>query len=186
MSNVPLDRRLLLWAPLAIAASAGLGFYALLGRMREGTYDPRGVPSPLIGKRIPTFDLPGDNGPGFSSADVMAAGTPVLINFFASWCIPCVEEAPLLDQLHKQGVAVWGIAYKDKAAATAAYLARNGNPYARLARDDPGQTAIDFGVYGVPETFFVDTDGIIRARWPGALTDDIIAHGLKPLLKTYS
>jgi cytochrome c biogenesis protein CcmG, thiol:disulfide interchange protein DsbE len=182
MAAAWVNRRLLLWTPLGVAVATGAGFFALLGRMRAGTYDPHGVPSPLVGNRIPRFELPGEGGPGFSSADVMSAGTPVLINFFASWCIPCVEEAPLLDQLHKQGVAVWGIAYKDKPDATSGYLARNGNPYARLAHDDPGQTAIEFGVYGVPETFFVDAGGIIRARWAGALTGDIVDSGLKPLL----
>ena len=184
MAAAPLNRRLLLWAPLAGAAAAGAGFYALLDRMSNGSYDPHSVPSPLIGKPIPRFDLPGANGAGFSSADVMAAGTPVLLNFFASWCLPCVEEAPVLDTLHGQGVAVWGIAYKDKHDATAAYLARNGNPYARLAHDDAGQTAIDFGVYGVPETFFVDRTGIIRARWAGALTEELVADALQPMLKS--
>ena len=187
MSGAPVNRRVLLWVPLGIAATAGVGFYSLLGRMSEGKYDPRGIPSPLIGKEVPPFELPGQGGgPGFSKADLLAARTPVLINFFASWCIPCVEEAPLLGQLKNRGVPLWGIAYKDKTEATAAYLDRNGNPYVRLARDEKGQTAIDFGVYGVPETFFVDGEGIIRARWAGALTDEIVRNGLDPLLAQYA
>ncbi|WP_048863449.1 redoxin domain-containing protein, partial [Acidisphaera rubrifaciens] len=118
-------------------------------------------------------------------ADVRAAGHPVLINFFASWCVPCAVEAPQLAALSKQGVAFWGIAYKDRADATRDFLERNGNPYRRLAADDSGQTAINFGLFGVPETYFVDRAGIIRWRWAGPITDDTIAHELAPLRATY-
>src|ERR1700688_1932022 len=108
-----IQRRLLLLAPLGFAAIGGASFWALLERMREGTYDPHGVPSMLIGKPLPDFSLPGQPpSPGFSSADVIGAGRPVLINFFASWCIPCVQEAPVLMTLKQQGVPIWGIAYK--------------------------------------------------------------------------
>ena len=179
-------RRAVLLLPLAVAAAGGAGAYALLVRMRAGTYDPRGIPSPLIGKPMPDFTLPGlDGGEGFSTADVRAAGHPILINFFASWCVPCAAEAPQLDALHKQGVPFWGIAYKDRPDATRDFLARNGNPYQRLARDETGQTAINFGLFGVPETYFIDRAGIIRWRWAGPITDDTIAHQLDPLRAKY-
>jgi len=180
----PPSRRLLLLAPLGVAALGGAAFFTLLGRMRQGTYDPHGLPSMLIGKQLPRFDLPG-GGPlqGVSSAEIEAAARPVLVNFFASWCIPCVEEAAVLMSLKAQGVPVYGIAYKDKLDATAYFLSQNGNPYARIGRDEPGRVAIDFGLYGVPETYLVDAGGIVRWRWAGALTDDVVRQTLMPMLK---
>jgi cytochrome c biogenesis protein CcmG/thiol:disulfide interchange protein DsbE len=180
-------RRLLLAAPLGIAAAAGAGFWVLLGRMREGSYDPRGIPSVLVGRKLPEFALPPlSPGLGFSSADVLAAGRPVLINFFASWCVPCQVEAPLLMQLRERGAAIWGIAYKDKSEASADFLRRTGDPYERIARDDAGQVAIDFGVYGVPETYLIDKTGVVRWRWAGPLMQDTIDRQLEPLLQKYA
>ncbi len=180
----PPSRRLLLLAPLGVAALGGAAFYTLLGRMKQGTYDPHSLPSMLIGKRLPNFDLPGGGAfQGFTSAEVEAAGRAVLVNFFASWCVPCVEEASVLMALKALGVPVYGIAYKDKVDATAYFLSQNGNPYVRIGRDEPGRVAIDFGLYGVPETYLVDAGGIVRWRWAGALTDDVVREGLMPLLK---
>ena len=180
----PLQRRAILLAPLGVAAVVGAGFWVLLDRLREGTYDPHGVPSVLIGKPLPSFSLPGQPpGQGFSSADIVASGKPAVVNFFASWCVPCVEEAPTLDALQQQGVPLWGIAYKDKADATARFLDQYGNPYLRVARDEPGRVAIDFGVYGVPETYLVDRAGIVRWRWAGGLSDSVVKQSLAPMLK---
>jgi cytochrome c biogenesis protein CcmG/thiol:disulfide interchange protein DsbE len=180
----PSRRRLLLLAPLGVAALGGAAFLTLLGRMKQGTYDPHSLPSMLIGKRLPPFDLPGGGQfQGVSSAQIEAAGRPVLVNFFASWCIPCVEEASVLMALKAQGLPVYGIAYKDKLDATADFLARNGDPYTRIGLDQPGRTAIDFGVYGVPETYLVDAGGIVRWRWAGALTEDVVRDTLTPMLK---
>ena len=104
-----IQRRAFLLAPLGVAALGGTAFWLLLQRMSEGTYDPHGVPSMLIGKPLPQFSLPGQPpSQGFSSADVIAAGRPALINFFASWCIPCVQEAPVLMTLKQQGTADLG------------------------------------------------------------------------------
>lgn len=187
MNDRPTNRRLLLLAPFGVAVAGGVGFWTMLDRMRDGRFDPRGVPSMLVGKRLPDFVLPGQPPrAGFSSADLVATGGPVLINFFASWCVPCIVEAPLLMRLRSRGVALWGIAYKDAAPATAAFLKRTGDPYARIARDEPGRVAIDFGVYGVPETYLVDRDGIVRWRWAGPLMDTIVAEQLDPLLQKYA
>jgi len=181
-------RRLLYLGPLAVATVAGAGFLATLRHMSEGRYDPHAVPSPLVGRPLPDFTLPAQAPAetGFSSADVLAAGRPVLVNFFASWCIPCVLEAPVLMALKQQGVALWGIAYKDQTADASAFLTKHGNPYARLARDAPGRVAIDFGLYGVPETYFVDRTGIVRWRWAGPLSADQVREQVRPLLQRYT
>ncbi len=156
----------------------------MLKRMQEGKFDPRGVPSQLVGKPVPEFTLPGQPPhEGFSTADLQGVGRPVLLNFFASWCVPCVEEAPVLMALKQQGVPLWGIAYKDAEAATAQFLRRYGDPFTRIARDEPGRVAIDFGVYGVPESYLVDAKGIVRWRYAGGLTSDIVAQELQPLLR---
>jgi cytochrome c biogenesis protein CcmG, thiol:disulfide interchange protein DsbE len=164
-----MNRRLLLLAPLAVAGLGGAAFWSMLAGMKNGTFDPRGVPSMLIGKPMPDFVLP-----GFTAADVRAMGHPVVINFFASWCVPCIEEAPTLVALARAGVPLWGIAYKDKPAATDTFLARHGNPFARLARDEPGSVAIDWGVTGVPETYLVDADGVVRWRFVGPLPAEAV------------
>ena len=180
------QRRALLLAPLGIAAAGGAAFWAMLDRMEEGRFDPRGVPSMLVGRPLPSFNLPGQPpSAGFSDGDIRAVGRPVLINFFASWCVPCVIEAPQLAALQQRGVQIWGIAYKDKVNDTAQFLARNGDPYVHTARDEPGRVAIDFGVYGVPETYLVDKAGTVRWRCAGPLTDDNIRQELDPLLARY-
>ncbi len=180
MTSTP--RRALLLAPLVLAAGAGTGAWLMLQRLGEGTYDPHGVPSMLIGKKLPTFTLPGQPpGNGFSSSDIVG---PALINFFASWCVPCVQEAPVLMALKQQGLPIWGIAYKDKTDATHDFLAQHGDPYTRIARDEPGTVAIDFGLYGVPETYLIDKSGIVRWRWAGGMSDDVVNDSLKPLLRS--
>ena len=178
----PLQRRALLFAPLGLAAVGGAAFWTLLERMSEGTYDLHGLPSMLIGKPLPRFSLPGQPpSQGFASTDIVG---PALINFFASWCIPCVQEAPILMALKQQGTPIFGIAYKDKPDATTEFLQQNGDPYTRIARDEPGTVAIDFGLYGVPETYVIDKSGIVRWRWAGGLSDDIVRQSLAPLLQS--
>jgi cytochrome c biogenesis protein CcmG/thiol:disulfide interchange protein DsbE len=165
-----MNRRLLMLAPLGVAVIGGASFYAMLSGMKRGTFDPRGIPSQMLDKPLPDFTLP-----GFSRADVLAAKRPVVLNFFASWCAPCVEEAPVLLALKQAGVPLWGIAYKDKPAATDAFLVRHGNPFARMARDDAGAVGIEWGITGVPETFVIDAAGIVRFRYAGALPQDAAA-----------
>lgn len=174
-------RRVLLLAPLGVAAVAGAGFFAVLGRMRTGNFDPHEVPSQLIDRPVPAFALPAQEpGQGFASTDLRG---PVLLNFFASWCVPCVVEHPELMALSREGLAIWGVAYKDKSADAAQFIARRGNPYARIARDATGSVAIDFGVYGVPESYLIDRTGIVRWRNPGPLTPEIVDQRLRPALR---
>ena len=178
-------RRLLMLAPLGVAAAAGGGFWGLLARMQEGSYDPHALSSVLVGKHLPSFSLPGQPpSEGFSNSDVIAAGQPALVNFFASWCIPCIEEAPTLMRLKNRAVPIWGIAYKDKLDATMQFLDQHGDPYVRVARDEPGLVAINFGLYGVPETYVVDKSGIVRARIAGGISDDVMESSVLPLLSS--
>ena len=173
-------RRTLLIAPLAIAALGGAGFLAMLRRMAAGKFDPHDVPSPLIGHKVPDCALPPLMGhQGFNTAALHVAPGPVLVNFFASWCVPCVQEAPTLATLHD--LPIWGVAYKDPPSATAAFLDRHGNPYARVVADRDGRAGIDWGVTGVPESFLVDR-GMIRWHWSGPLTDALIAEQIRPRL----
>ena len=177
-------RRALLLAPFGLAVVAGAGFMTVLGRMKAGRFDPHDVPSQLIGKRIPDFSLPGmADSKGFGASDVVGLGRTMLVNFFASWCVTCVIEAPELMRLSREGLPIWGIAYKDTATAAGGFLARHGNPYARIAEDQPGRVAIDWGVYGVPESYLLDPAGIVRWRMAGPITPDVADEQLRPLLK---
>ena len=177
-------RRALLLAPFGLAVVAGAGFFTVLGRMREGRFDPHDVPSQLIGKRVPDFTLPPlASFEGFGAPDLLAQKRPILVNFFASWCVPCVIEHPELMALSRQGLAIWGIAYKDTPVAATGFIARHGNPFARVAEDRPGQVAIDWGVYGVPESYLLDSTGAVRWRMAGPITPQVANEQLRPLLK---
>ena len=158
-----------------------LGILVLLGIGL--TRDPREVPSPLIGKPAPAFALPGLGGtpPQLANADL--AGRPVLVNFFASWCAGCQVEHPYLMTLAKQGtVTLVGIDYKDADADLRQWLAARGNPYAPILVDLDGRAGIDFGVYGVPETFLIGADGRVLHKHVGALTPEAFERDFKPLL----
>ena len=186
---LPFPRRALLVLPALVAGGAGLGFFAMLRGLGTGGYDPRGVPSALIGQKAPAFELPPLDGtglPGLSDADLAAPGRPVLVNFFASWCVPCVIEHPQLTRLARDGVPLFGVGYKDQPADGRRFLQQHGNPYARLGLDLPGRASIDWGLYGVPETYLIDRGGIIRWRWAGPLTDDTVKAELGPLLRRYA
>jgi cytochrome c biogenesis protein CcmG, thiol:disulfide interchange protein DsbE len=185
----PFSRRALLVLPALVAGGAGLGFFAMLRGLGTGGYDPRGVPSALIGKTPPEFDLPPLEGaglPGLSSADLKAPGRPVLVNFFASWCVPCVIEHPQLMRLSREGVPVFGVNYKDQPGDGRRFLEKHGNPYSRLGVDLPGRASIDWGLYGVPETYLLDRSGVIRWRWAGPVTDDTLRAELQPLLRRHA
>ena len=145
--------------------------------------DPGLLPSALIDKPSPAFALPGLGvKPGFASADL--AGKVVLVNFFASWCVPCRVEHPLLMRLAEEGrVTLWGINYKDKPEDASRLLAQLGDPYGRIGVDESGRTAIDFGVYGVPETYVVDKQGRIRYRQVGPISAETWDRVLLPLVK---
>lgn len=142
-------------------------------------HDPREIPSPLIGKPAPAFDLPGLGGqpPRLTQADL--AGRPVLVNFFASWCGGCQVEHPYLMQLAKTGVEIVGMDYKD--ADGAVWLERHGNPFRTVVVDARGMAGLDWGVYGVPETFVLDAKGIIVYKQIGPMTEQAWRENIAPL-----
>lgn len=176
-------RRLLMLAPIGALATADAGFWLLRRRPDIVEFGPHGVSSPLLGRRLPGFSLPGlANTRGFSSLDVIQARRPVVLNFFASWCEPCHEEMPILLRLARSGAAIWGIDFKDRSSQAEAFLRGAGDPYRRIASDDDGDVARQFGLEGVPESFLVDETGVVRWRWVGALTADVVREQLEPLL----
>lgn len=145
-------------------------------------HDPREVPSPLIGKPAPAFELPVlDGGPPLALASLR--GRTVLVNFFASWCAGCQVEHPLLLKLARQDhVPIIGMDYKDEPADVREWLARRGNPYETVALDHEGRVGLDWGVYGVPETYLVGPDGTILYKQIGPVTEEAWREKLAPLL----
>jgi len=146
-------------------------------------YDPQTLPSAMIDQPAPAFDLAALNGGANLSLSGLK-GQVVLVNFFASWCLPCRIEQPILMRLAKQDhVALYGIDYKDQPAAAKRVLAELGDPYRAIGLDADGITGINFGVYGVPETYVIDKNGQIRKRFVGPLTEQSLQQELLPLLK---
>ena len=147
-------------------------------------HDPSIVPSVLIDKPVPEFDLPPlfDDKPGLATADLN--GQVALVNVFASWCIPCRVEHPLFMRIAEEGeVPVYGINYKDAPADAKRWLAELGDPYTRIGADRDGRAGIEWGVYGVPETFVVDGTGTIRFKHVGPLTVDVLDETIMPLVR---
>jgi len=149
------------------------------------TLKPSEIPSALINKPVPEFSLPPVKGrtDGFSSAD-LKTGKPSLVNVFASWCIPCRAEHPILTAFAKRGVApLYGLNYKDKPDAARAFLDELGDPFTKIGADLNGRVSIDWGVYGVPETFVVSGDGRIIYKHIGPMTEATITDTILPLLE---
>jgi cytochrome c biogenesis protein CcmG, thiol:disulfide interchange protein DsbE len=145
--------------------------------------DPREIPTPLAGEPMPSFSLTDLDGETLE-ADALR-GRPVLLNFWASWCLPCVEEhAVLADVAERYGdrVAIVGVLYQDEPSAALDFLARYGDYGWPILTDEGGRLAIEFGVTGPPETFFIDAGGIVRGKESGPLTDAVIARLLDPLV----
>jgi cytochrome c biogenesis protein CcmG/thiol:disulfide interchange protein DsbE len=143
------------------------------------------IPSALINRPAPHLVLPAldAESAAFTDAD-LAAGHVSVVNVFASWCAPCRTETGQLAALARlPGVALYGLTQKDKPAATRAFLQEVGNPFARIARDDDGRASIEWGVYGVPETYVVDGRGIIRLKYVGPLSDAVLERQLIPAIK---
>ncbi len=165
------------WAVMAVLAALVLMFTIGFG------LDPKYVPSPLVGKPAPAFDLARLGAPGRVSLEGLK-GTPVILNFWASWCVACREEAHVLEAAHQEygaHVKVVGIAIQDTADQALAFARKFGKTYT-LALDTPqGDAGLNFGLYGVPETFFIDKQGMILYKQVGAVTPTVIETQLKRL-----
>ena len=181
-SSGPKRRNILVLLPLlAFLALAALFFFRL------GSGDPSHIPSALIGQPAPKTELPplaglerdGKAVPGLSNATFMGAVT--LVNVWASWCVPCADEVPFLEQLSKdKRIQLVGINYKDAPANARRFLNRYGNPFMASGTDDNGRTSIDWGVYGVPENFLIGRDGRIAYKLVGPITADNLVKVLGP------
>jgi cytochrome c biogenesis protein CcmG, thiol:disulfide interchange protein DsbE len=162
---------LVLFGVLALFLAAGLKL------------DPREVPSPLIGKPAPAFELTRLDDPAVTISREDMLGKVWMLNVWASWCVACREEHPLLVEFARRKlVPVYGLNYKDQRADGTAWLTRLGNPYEASVFDGDGRVGIDFGVYGVPETFVIDRQGVVRMKHIGPLTPDVIRDRIEPLL----
>lgn len=166
--------RLYLWVPLALFA-----FFAGLAAFMLTQEKDQFVESTMIGQSLPAFALePAFEGlPGAAKGDLVG-GRPRLLNIWASWCLPCIAEAPQLEALKAQGVEIVGIAIRDKPADVAAFLQRHGNPYTRIGSDPISEVQLAVGSSGVPETFVIDAKGVIRYQHIG----DIRAEHVPVLL----
>ncbi len=167
--------------PLAIFAALGLLLaYGL-------NLDPRRIPSPLIGKPVPEFDLPTVADPAHRVSRDSLLGRVYLLNVWASWCVACREEHPFLVELAgRKAVPIIGLDYKDKRQDALQWLTGMGDPYETSISDDDGRVGINLGVYGVPETFVVDKKGIIRYKQIGPLTPEAWDKKIAPLIKELS
>lgn len=166
--------------PLLFAGLAGLFYF---GMFRE---DPDALPSAREGAEAPPVVLTqlGD-APLFTDETLREPGVK-LVNYWASWCAPCRVEHPNLQTLADEGVTIYGINYKDDAAKALAFLDELGDPYAGLGADATGRTALDWGLYGVPETYVLDGDGTVVLRFAGPITRDILEKRIRPAIEAAS
>ena len=172
-------RKFLYFIPALVMAALGAAFFFQLGK------DASVVTSALIGKPAPGFDLTaieGHDKPGLAKSDF--TGRITVLNVFASWCVPCRAEHPVVTELAlRDDIEVVGLNYKDKPADARRWLAELGDPYDRIGADADGRVRIDFGVYGVPETFVIDGEGVIRAKHVGPLTPEHVAKTIIPAIE---
>jgi cytochrome c biogenesis protein CcmG/thiol:disulfide interchange protein DsbE len=173
-------KRLFFIIPVAVFAALAVLFYTglFLG-------PPNVLPSPLVGQVAPPIALPplDEGAQGFDRSE-LGNGKPVIVNYWASWCAPCRIEHPTLEALAaKGGITLYGVDYKDKPADARRFLDELGNPFSKINKDQDGRVAIDWGVTGVPETFVVDSKGVIRVHYAGPITDEVMNEMILPALK---
>ncbi|MCL7461707.1 DsbE family thiol:disulfide interchange protein [Pseudomonas sp. NW5] len=172
-----MNRRLLLILPL-------LGFLVLAGLLYKGLFlDPRDIGSTMIGKPLPSFALPSLEDPQRTVRAEDLRGQPALLNVWATWCPTCRDEHEMLNRLAAQGVLVYGVNYKDDSELARRWLAQLGNPYRLNVADPQGSLGINLGVYGAPETFLLDKDGIVRHKYVGAIDERVWREQLAPLYR---
>ena len=165
-------------ALLPLALFAALGGFFLQGLFRD---DPDTLPSAFIGREVPALTVTELDGRDLLTPDMLADGEVKLVNFWASWCVPCRVEHPQITALAAE-VPVYGINHRDQADAANRFLDDLGDPYAAIGAD-PGRTAIDWGVTGFPETFVIDGDGIVRLRFAGPITKSVVTDTILPAIE---
>ena len=175
------SRRILVWLPLIV-----VGALSLLFLLRLGAGDSSKLPSTLIGRPAPDLSLPGLTGQSGLDQALLRQGHVTVLNIFASWCEPCRAEHPFLmglsndPDLHKHGVVLIGIANKDVEKNVRKFLDGLGNPYSKIGLDLNNRAGIDWGVYGIPETFIINGDGIVTYKFIGPMDETAIAKKIKP------
>jgi len=163
--------------PLLFAGLAALFYW---GMQRD---DPRALQSTREGGPVPDLTLTAFQGAEPFTVAELADGDVVLVNFWASWCGPCRAEHPQLIALEEEGVEIFGVNYKDDEVKARRFLSELGDPFLRLAADPTGRTGLDWGLYGVPETFVVDGDGIVLKRFAGPITEGVLEKIIKPAIE---
>ena len=171
-------RRLRHLIPIALFVALAVAFGWAL------THNPRDIPSALIGKPVPQFNLPPVQGRTLGLSDTDLSGEVSLVNVFASWCVACRDEHPLFIRMKAESIVpIHGLNYKDRPADAARWLDTLGDPYTRTGADIDGRVAIDWGVYGVPETFVIAKDGRIAHKHIGPLTPQAVEDTILPLIR---
>ncbi|WP_146909263.1 DsbE family thiol:disulfide interchange protein [Arenimonas daejeonensis] len=166
------------FALLAVLLGAGV--------LRNSGKDTSAIPSPLIGKPAPTFSLPVLGDPSRMVTDADLRGEAYLLNVWGSWCPACRDEHPVITELAQSGrIKVIGYDYKDEPGDAQRWLQQFGNPYALVIVDYDGRAAFDWGIYGAPESFLVDADGIVRWKYIGPMTDEVVRDQLLPELEKF-
>lgn len=155
-------------------------FWLMLGRMNEGEYNPRDIPTEFIGRTAPAFVLPSLFDPQQKVDSSAMQGRVWLLNVFGSWCAQCWVEHPYLMELGARGVPIVGLNWRDDEADAKAMLAKQGNPYIAVPYDPRSDAVIDWGVYGAPETFLIDAEGVIRVKHKGPMSPQVWAEKFAP------
>ncbi|NOE25543.1 DsbE family thiol:disulfide interchange protein [Ruegeria sp. HKCCD6157] len=170
-------------SPLMIAPPLIFGAFAVLAlvQLQDGSDDT--LPSTRQGQPAPPVVLTEFPGKTMFDDATLRDGEVKLVNYWASWCAPCRAEHPNLEALAAEGIPVYGINYKDELVKAETFLTELGDPYAAIGRDEKGRMALDWGLYGVPETYVVDGDGMIILRFAGPITQRVIENTLRPALE---
>lgn len=174
-------QRLKLFIPLIVFAVLAVFFFIVQKQIGSGAYDPQGMPSALLDKPMPAFQLP-DLLTGAPVTNDVMRDKVVLVNVWATWCPSCLYEHAYLVKLAQQGIAIVGVDYKDKPDKARQWIAEKGNPYVAVLDDGEGKLGLDLGVTGAPETYLVDRRGVVRWRYMGPLDDRVWNESLQPLL----
>ena len=182
MPEMPFQVRFWFLIPVSLfmAIVILLAFY--LGQLKGGK-SIDALPSALMNQPVPEFSLPSIDGKGLGFTNTALKGQISLVNIWASWCPPCRAEHPLLMRLAHKGINIYGINFKDKPSAASAFLKKLGNPYKQNGADRRGRVSIDWGVYGYPETFIVDTNSHIRYRHVGPILEQDLEQIILPTIK---